>query len=126
VTSPVTATVAQLTAQWSHLLNTRAYKVPRLSRATIDEIGIPAQDGAYQYPFKGVLKPMSAHPFNQQIQVHWFSAACAFMKQHRMKGIYFWGPWLTSTNGQMLTAPDASKPSDIQPLAKSAVRRCFS
>jgi hypothetical protein len=126
VTSPVTATVAQLTAQWNHLLNTRAsYKVPRLSRATIDEIGIPAQDGAYQQPYKGVLEPMSAHPFNQAIQVRWFSAACAFMKQHRMKGIYFWGPWLTSAIGAMLTAPDANKPSDIQPLAKSAVRRCF-
>jgi hypothetical protein len=127
VSLPITATPAQLLAQWNHLLTTRTYyNVPTINKDTIDEIGIAAQDGAYQQPYKGQLLPESTYPFNQKIQVNWFSAACSFMKQHKMRGIYFWGPWLSTSAGAMLTAPNPNKPSNIQPLAKTAIRHCFS
>jgi hypothetical protein len=126
VTAPITDTVAQLVAQWNHLLTTRAYyKVPTLNKVTIDEIGIAAQDGAYAQPYKGQLVPTSSYPFNQTIQVNWFSAACSFMKQHKMKGIYYWGPWMSTNAGAMLTAPNPNKPSNIQPQAQAAIKRCF-
>jgi hypothetical protein len=126
VNSPVTATPAQILSQWNHLLTTRTYyRVPSISKVTIDEIGIAAQDGAYQQSYKGQLTPTSTYPFNQTIQVNWFTAACTFMKEHHLKGIYYWGPWLAASYGAMLSKPDANKPSDIQPQAGSAIRRCF-
>ncbi len=126
VSSPITATPAQLTAFWNHLFTTRTYyKVPTISKVTIDEIGIAAQDGAYGQPYKGRLTPTSVYKFNQMIQVNWFTAACSFMKEHRMKGIYYWGPWLSTSNGSMLAKPNPNKPSNIQPLAQRAIRRCF-
>jgi hypothetical protein len=47
------------------------------------------------------------------------------MKQHRMKGIYYWGPWLSNNAGAMLTTPNQSKPSNIQPQAQAAIKHCF-
>jgi hypothetical protein len=126
VNAPITATPAQLLAQWNHLLVSRTYyKVPNINTVTIDEIGIAAQDGAYAQSYKGVLTPTSSYPFNQKIQVNWFTAACSFMKQHRMRGIYYWGPWLSSNAGSMLKTPNPAKPSNIQPLAQAAIKRCF-
>jgi hypothetical protein len=126
VVAPITDTPAKLLAQWNHLLTTRTYyKVPALSTVTIDEIGIAAQDGAYEQSYQGELSPLSAYPFNQTIQINWFTAACSFMKQHKMKGIYFWGPWLANSDGAMLTKPDAAKASDIQPKAATEIKRCF-
>jgi hypothetical protein len=119
-------TPAQLLGQWDHLLRTNPdYVVPLLSRVTIDEIGIPAQVGAYVEPFAGSL-PLATHPFNQSVQLRWFTAACAFMKQHAMRGIYFFGPWIGSDRGAMLTSPSPARPSDIQPASRAAIRRCFS
>lgn len=122
----IAQTPAQLLGQWNHLLHTNPdYDVPLLSRVTIDEIGIPAQVGAYAKPFAGSL-PLASHPFNQSVQLRWFTAACAFMKQHAMRGIYYFGPWMGTDRGAMLTSPSPSRPSDIQPGSRAAIRRCFS
>jgi len=96
--------------------------VSTISKVTIDEIGIAGQDGANAQPHRGALNPPSTYLFNQAIQVNWFTAACLFMKQHRMRGIYYWGPWLSTSDRAMLTTPSHSKPSDIQPLAQRAIR----
>ena len=121
----ISQTPAQLLGRWNHLLHTNPnYVVPLLSRVTIDEIGIPAQAGAYAKPFVGSL-PLASHPFNQSVQLRWFTAACAFMKQHKMRGIYYFGPWMGSDKGAMLTSPSPSRPSDIQPASRSAIKRCF-
>jgi len=122
----ISQTPAQLLGQWNHLLNTNPdYVVPLLSRVTIDEIGIPAQQGAYGEPFAGSL-PLASHPFNQSVQLRWFTAACAFMKQHAMRGIYYFGPWVSTHRGSMLTSPSPAHPSDIQPASRAAIKRCFS
>ena len=122
----ISQTPAQLLGQWDQLLRTNPhYAVPLLSRVTIEEIGIPAQQGAYAAPFEGSL-PLATHPFNQSVQVRWFTAACAFMKQHHMRGIYYFGPWMGSDKGAMLAKPDPSRPSDIQPASRTSIRHCFS
>jgi hypothetical protein len=122
----ISQTPAQLLGQWNHLLHTNPdYVVPLLSRVTIDEIGIPAQQGAYGKPFAGAL-PLASHPFNQSVQLRWFTAACAFMKQHQMRGIYYFGPWMGTNRGSMLTSPSPARPSDIQPASRTAIKRCFS
>lgn len=123
---PATATPRQLVRQWNSLLETHtAYLVPNIAATTINEIGIPAQNGAYSAPWKGALQPLSSHKFNQQIQANWFTAACMFVKQHKMRGIYFWGPWLTAHQGSMYTAPNPSQPSNIQPQGAAAIKACF-
>jgi hypothetical protein len=126
VSGSISQTVPQLVAAWNHLLKSRSYyTIPTVSKVTIQEIGIAAQDGAYLQPYLGALVPASKYPFNQLVQVRWFSAACSFMKQHGMKGIYYWGPWVGANAGSMLKAPNPNRPSDIQPEAQAAIKACF-
>jgi hypothetical protein len=126
IAAPVSASVTTLTSKWNHLLTSDPvhYGIPSITKAVIDEVGIPAQNGLYYKPWLYGL-PLSQYPFNQTVQAHWFSAACAFMKQHHMKGIYYWGPWLSRRNGALLTTPTASSADDIQPAAAQAIKTCF-
>lgn len=120
-----TQTVAQVEAQWNTYLRTWAkYKLPKVTTDVIDEIGIAAQEGAYQQPYTGSF-PLTTHPFNQQIQATWFAAACAFMKKNHLQGIYYWGPWATSSNGKLATVPDEKHPSFLQPATQRAIAACF-
>lgn len=122
---PVTATPKDLLDGWDWLLwHRHSYDIPDLAAATISEIGIAAQDGAYGWPASGGV-PFRGHPFNQQVQVNWFTAACAFMRQQKLQGIYFWGPWLAEDRGSMLTRPDPEQPLNIQPRSKPAIKACF-
>ncbi len=119
-----TSTVTAIASAWGALLKKTAYKVPKISTTTIDEVGINAQNGAYANPSYSAYS-LSKYPFNQKIQANWFSAACSFMKGHHMQGIYYWGPWLTTDAGHLLSAPNPNKASNIQPLAQAAIKKCF-
>jgi hypothetical protein len=120
---PPTASAKQLLAGWNRQLNTGPdYRVPRIKATGIDEIGLAAQDGAYQLPYKGAI-PTST--FNPLVQANWFTAACRFMKQHTMKGIYFWGQWLSQNDGSFPTTPTAASPTQIQPAGQLAIQKCF-
>lgn len=118
------STPAQLLSDWNSLLALHSYGIPHIAQASIDEVGIAAQVGAYANSNESAF-PLSTHPFDQQIQVNWFTTACQFAKTHKMRAIYFWGPWLTANGGAMLSAPDPSKPSNIQPATQAAIRSCF-
>lgn len=120
----INATPAQITAGWNSVLRTAGYHLPNASATTLDEVGISAQDGAYANP-SNTSYPLSTHPFNQNIQVNWFTGACAFMKHWHMKGLFFWGPFLTTNNGKMLSSPDPNAASNIQPLSQKAIKKCF-
>lgn len=122
--SPPTATVRQLLLGWNSELR-QEHSIPKPSIATFDEIGISAQDGAYAHPSVADL-PLRQYPFDEKIQVNWVDTACTFMRQHKMHGMYFWGSWLTSAQGELLSAPNPSNPSEIQPLALDAIKNCFS
>jgi len=117
--------VAVLLSQWNHLLKTQSiYKIPNIKAVTIDEVGITAQNGEYQNPSVAGLS-FKTHPFNQTIQGHWFTAACDFMKQHQMRGIFYWGPWLGIDSGLLPATPDPELATDIQPAGQLAIEKCF-
>jgi hypothetical protein len=120
-----TATVKTLVAMWNNFLKTKQYRTPGpTSEVTIDEIGIPAQDGAYRQPSAHSL-PLKTYPFNQQIQVNWYTAACTWAKQNKFAGIYFWGSYLTENNGKLLTSPSSAVPQNMQPASQRVVKECF-
>lgn len=119
-TLKVKSTVAQILAAWNAYL--KPNPVRTLAKWTDDEVGILAQNGAYHYPNTTYL-PQSSHPFNQAIQSYWFTAACAFVKSNKMGGIYF--ATIPLYSGGVLTSPDSSHPFFIQPLAQTAIKKCF-
>ena len=116
----VKSTVAQILAAWNARL--KIDKVPTIARWTDDEIGILAQDGAYAYPNITRLS-FNGHPFDQAIQSYWFTAACSFVKSHKMHGIYF--ATVPLYEGKLLSAPDATQPFTLQPLGLSVIKKCF-
>lgn len=122
-TATIKSTPTQLLGDWNKLLAT-SDPVKFLSSAVIDEIGIQAQDGAYQSP-NALSFPLATHPFNQTIQANWFTMACSFMKEHKMGGIYFSGILLGVDKGALLKQADQYLPGDIQPKAQAAIKKCF-
>jgi hypothetical protein len=121
----VTSTTKQIAAGWEGLLKSPpGYQLPNAQLTTMDEVGIAAQDGAYANPANTAFS-LKTHPFNQKIQANWFTAACTFMKVKHLQGVYFWGPFLTSNAGKMLSTPTPTSSSNIQPLAQTAIKKCF-
>ncbi len=117
-----TQTPQELLDAWDYLLQANPqYRLPvSASQETIDEIGIMAQDGAYAHPL--TWRPQ---PFNQDVQANWFTAACLFMTQHQMHGIYYWGDWMAAQHGNLLASPSPSHPLSLQPAAQQAIKQCF-
>ncbi len=123
--APVNASIADLLLQWNHLLHRQvSYLIPDLSKVTFDEVGILAQDGAYTQPELGSM-PVAQYPFDPAIQARWFTVACKFAKQHQTQGIYFWGSWLTTHGGALLSSPDPALPEFVQPATQQAVEACY-
>lgn len=118
------ATPSQLLADW----NNAAAKTDRLpfplSAASLDEVAIVAQDGAYATPWVYSL-PLTSHPFNQSIQANWYSMACRFFKTHNMQGIYFWGIWYANGANAVLTTPGPSQTQEIQPESAAVIKECY-
>lgn len=79
----------EVTAAWIALFN----KMPRsvLRRTAIDEMGIKAQEGAYQQP-QG--SGQSGSP-DEQVQANWFTAACQTVRHYHMRGVFFFKVDLT-------------------------------
>ena len=96
----------------------------RLSSASIDEIAIVAQDGAYPTPWVYSL-PLATNPFNQTIQANWYSMACSFFKTHNMRGIYFWGIWYSNGANAVLTTPGPGLTQEIQPESVAVIKKCY-
>lgn len=82
---PSSATVAQLTAAWISFLQ----RVPQsvLRQTAIDEIGIPAEIGAYADPWAWNNQHGTQ---DDQVQARWFEAACKAAVTARIRGIFFW------------------------------------
>jgi hypothetical protein len=117
------ATQGQVLAAWNHLFAT-SDKLSWISTVADDEVGIPSQDNAYKLP-SAVTLPLGPNPFDPTIQVRWFTAACAFAKQHKMRGIYFWGSVLTDHGGALLKTASSLTPGELQPLTQKAIAACF-
>ncbi|MGA9077711.1 MAG: hypothetical protein WB383_05215 [Acidimicrobiales bacterium] len=121
-----TATPSEIVAGWDSALAT-TYSFSHISSATISEIGILPQDGAYSQPYAWSL-PLTMNPFNQSIQANWYTAACTFFRSHNMGGIYFWGQAIYEQGGALLSAPSSSvtTAAEIQPSSQQAIKACFS
>lgn len=121
---PNNASPAQLLQSWNYALSTKAKLAYSIKSATIQEVGIPAQDGAAAQPFAWGL-PLSSHPFNQIVQSNWYTMACSFYKTHKMQGIYYWGAYLDQGAGALLKAPDSATTLAIQPKSVASIKKCF-
>lgn len=112
---PATATTAELTAAWEGFL--ARVPAPVLRRTAIDEVGIPAEDGAYRHPWDW---PGSGPP-DDQVQARWFTAACTAAAAEHMRGIWFW-------NLNLADDPAHPSPSPVKfedrPAAEAAIRSC--
>jgi hypothetical protein len=113
---PDSATVAQLTAAWTSFLDRAPASV--LARTAIDEIGIPAEAGAYERPWAW----NNQHgPQDDQVQARWFEAACAAAVAAHVRAIYFW-------NVNLIDDPYHPYASLVKiegrPESEAAIRNC--
>ena len=121
---PSTATRSDLLTAWNNAVRS-VDRVPfSLSSATIDEIAIVAQSGAYATPWAWSLPP-ATYPFNQSIQANWYSMACNFFRSHNMQGIYFWGIWYSDGANAVLTTPGPGLAQKIQPESAAVIKACY-
>ena len=93
-----TATSAQVTGAWQALFG--KVPAPLLRRTAIDETGIPARAGAYRNPGDLGLPGRRS----EQVQVNWFTAACATVHRYHMRGVFFWKVDLTDNPAHPATS----------------------
>lgn len=87
---PNSASVQTLTKSWIHEF--RMVPLAVRERTAIQEIGIPAGNGAYDAPWAW-NRP---YVLNQTVQYRWFLSACYAARALRLRGIYFWNLNLTN------------------------------
>lgn len=110
------ATVGQLSAAWTAWFKNRPNAV--LARTVIQELGIPAQSGAYQKPNAWGSATTAIKP---QIQANWFAAACQSAHALHMRGLYF---WMLDSNADPANASKYPSGSFIG-RGDSAIETCF-
>jgi hypothetical protein len=95
---PTDATAAEVTAAWEELFS----RVPGsvLQRTAIDETGIQARTGAYASPEELNAPGLT----NEQVQVNWFTAACATVHRYHMRGVFFFKVDLTDNPAHPATS----------------------
>jgi hypothetical protein len=112
------ATVEQLTALWAQWINATK---PQSSSVSLQEVGIPAQNGAYANPGDWGKAHVT---INQTIQANWFTAACRAAKQTGINGIYFWKIDVNTDPSLANPVTDPS-PEFIGRESEVAMRQCF-
>ncbi|HEV3328361.1 MAG TPA: hypothetical protein VGZ33_03100 [Acidimicrobiales bacterium] len=121
---PNSATPTQLLAAWNYALNVSDPLPFPISSATIDEVAIVAQDGAYPRPWSWSLDPRY-FPFNQYIQANWYSMVCSFFREHNLQGVYFWGVWYADGANALPQTPSPGLAQEIQPASAAVIQSCF-
>jgi hypothetical protein len=111
------ASVSQLSTAWTAWLKNRPDQV--LARTVIQELGIPAQAGAYQKPNAWGSATAAVKP---EIQANWFAAACQSAHALHMRGLYF---WMLDSNADPANASKYPSGSFIG-RGDSAIKTCFS
>jgi hypothetical protein len=118
VSLPSSASVSQLDNAWTTWL--RSLPGVNLRDVAITEVGIPAQNGAFQHPFS---TGSASSPISPVIQQKWFGAACDAMRQLHMSGIYFWNIALSLPPGTF--NPATAPPMSFVGRGSSAIKACF-
>jgi len=95
---PATATTAEVAAAWEAIFGKMPPSI--LRRTAIDETGIPARAGAYANP-----EDLGAPGLrSEQVQMNWFTAACATVRQYHMRGVFFFKVDLTDNPAHPATS----------------------
>jgi hypothetical protein len=110
------APLTQLEAAWDFWWSTLPHSI-KPSKVVIDELGIAAQNGAYQVPYN---TDFTGEPINTVIQTNWFAAACQAVQQFHIAGIYFWN--VDFGNPTEITSPS----SIVERAGAQGIRKCFS
>jgi hypothetical protein len=115
---PDDATVEQLAAAWNQFLNRKAAgPMPAL---LLSEVGIAAQNGAYQAPYRWGSGQV---PLNLTVQERWYTAVCQVVRQRQLAGVYW---WYVSFDAD---PADPAEPRDrmvfLHRPAEKAVKDCF-
>jgi hypothetical protein len=118
------ASTTLLLDAWNGALNHNDPVPFPLSSATIDEVAIVAQDGAYWQPWAWTLPPKT-NPYNENVQANWYSMVCTFFRTHDMAGIYFWGIWYSMGANAVLTTPGPTLSQMIQPTSAAVIKSCY-
>ena len=85
------------------------------------EVGIAAEDGAYQKPW---LWGRPNAKLNPKIQVNWFTAACEAVERTGLNGIYFW--MVDSSIDPKTVDPETEGSAGfIGRPGEDAIERCF-
>ena len=92
------------------------------SAMVAQEVGIAAEDGAYRHPGTGAAR--TSRRLNHDIQVNWFTAACAAVRRAGLDGIYFWMLDSSIDPAQVDPRTEGSAGFIGRPGEK-AIERCF-
>jgi hypothetical protein len=95
---PNNASQQQVTQAWENVLSRIPMSV--LARTEINEIGIPAVQGAYQKPWNFSLTGTE----DDQVQARWFTGVCQAAKAYNMLGVWFY-PLPVEQDPYTLAAP---------------------
>lgn len=114
---PPDASVARLTRAWQSFLKTVPARV--LRRTAVDETGIPAADGAYAAPWE--WNHVTGQP-DDEVQAHWFRAACAAAEREHMRAIYFWNVNLSDNPASGVFS--SAVRFEGRPASEAAIRAC--
>jgi hypothetical protein len=116
VNLPPSASQQRLDATWEAFLGHAPASV--LRRTAIDEIGIPAADGAYVLPW--VWGAFTGPPADL-IQARWFTAACTAARAHGLRGVWFFPVYLDDDPAHPY--PGLAK-FESRPISEQAIRAC--
>lgn len=109
---PSTASLTELKKLWIAWAK-------RLSAGTVlSEVGIAAVVGAYRHPWHS-----PSGPIVRQVQVRWYTAACAAVSADRLGGLYIWD---ISFGRSLTVSPGRANPiAFVGSASATAVRQCF-
>jgi hypothetical protein len=116
---PDAASVAQLEAGWNAWLNEK--QKGAMPDLVLSEVGIPAQNDAYKHPGDWGV---SSKPLNLTVQVHWYEAACQFVQDRKLAGMYWWNVNFDA-NPAAAKATQKDRLTFVGKPAADAIKACF-
>ncbi|WP_405019161.1 hypothetical protein OHV05_21740 [Kitasatospora sp. NBC_00070] len=114
------APVSELVASWNTWLDKKG-KGP-LPGTTLTEVGIPAQQGAYQAPGDFYTRRAA----NNEVQARWFAAVCQVANERKLGGVYFWSAYFGTDPNQKAEEDTPRMEFAGRSATEQAIRDCFS
>lgn len=111
--------VSRLVKHWNHFL-AKSRNGP-LKNDVLYEAGIVAQHGAYRAPGDFYNR----RRYDEQVQANWFTAVCHVVKQHHMRGVYWWALRFSTDPKEIKPKDDTRFGFANRPKTEHAIRSCF-